>query len=352
MGKCLSLPSVVGRHGRGSPEDTFGKNHDYEMISSAEWSHLQASGGNIMQSRDPAPENQNQVDAIDSDSAFSCTVSLRNCTDQTLYLCWVDYQGKLHHFQPIHPKGAIEDGSVSNVAKHYTQIHHCFVFYRLQPLQTDTESNAAALAHFEHINEIPTASFVCCYRPLEGWKAAHFLTTTGSFAYDDIKPVSSGVSVSVSVQSGKKESPSQEDANVSGGKVNDENVLALVDNSYIVYRLVTEGLSGFQVHCEECMCLTEGTITSGNDNGNDNGNGNGNGNDTNVTGSKVLSALRADLEQVARMLPTHALLHLQQHVRIFVNACCVFGSACNPESSGVCYHPMGSHRCLQTTREP
>ena len=56
--------------------------------------------------------------ACGEDEDHSCKLSIVNNTCNTiLYVCWVDWSGKLYHFCPINYVGAIDDGSVSNESK-------------------------------------------------------------------------------------------------------------------------------------------------------------------------------------------------------------------------------------------
>jgi len=90
--------------------------------------------------------------------AQECEVTMINATDQTLYLCWVDEEGELHHFEPIHSPHTIKDGSVKNFCTQSSWTHHVFVFYVLDKGQE----------HYKHVKHITPKSFLCLYRPLLG----------------------------------------------------------------------------------------------------------------------------------------------------------------------------------------
>ena len=73
----------------------------------------------LIRSDDRGNEKQH-VNSRNPSDAEECKVVIENLTDETIYLCWLDFHGVLHHFEPIHSIGKIADGSVSNISTHFS----------------------------------------------------------------------------------------------------------------------------------------------------------------------------------------------------------------------------------------
>jgi hypothetical protein len=106
------------------------------------------------------------VDCVEDEVPVKITFV--NTPHETLILCWVDCRsnnGKLHHFVPVHPKGSIRDGSVSNCSSHYSTSGHAFVAF------TRVEMNP------ESLHDIPTTAFKAIYRAATSVANEHHVIT-------------------------------------------------------------------------------------------------------------------------------------------------------------------------------
>ena len=84
---------------------------------------------------------------------ISITATFVNETqNETLILCWVNGQGRLCHYIPIHAAGSIRDGSVDNTNKHFTQSGHCFVVYSRIEITP------------QYLSDVPASAFRALYR--------------------------------------------------------------------------------------------------------------------------------------------------------------------------------------------
>lgn len=66
----------------------------------------------------------------DSDSTEKCHIKVENLFTETILFCWIDEEGKLHHYYPIND-GSIKDGSVSNKHVEFSCVGHGFVGLRI-----------------------------------------------------------------------------------------------------------------------------------------------------------------------------------------------------------------------------
>lgn len=90
------------------------------------------------------------------------TVTFSNDTDLVLELCWVDSEGELHHFYPLHPaRGprAIVDGSVRPEHTEITQLGDTFVVYRTDGLSPEERRRLV------HVRDVPAGARVALYTP-------------------------------------------------------------------------------------------------------------------------------------------------------------------------------------------
>lgn len=94
----------------------------------------------------------------EEDEATACEIEVHNKSGEALLLCWVNADGKLHHFYPVHSAGAIQDGSVPSSHVEYTHVGHAFVCLR--------QHEGAASAGPKKMEDIDVDNFVFVYRPL------------------------------------------------------------------------------------------------------------------------------------------------------------------------------------------
>lgn len=88
-----------------------------------------------------------QRDATDSDE---CTLSIINDLNESVVLCWVDFEGRLRNFYTINDR-SIEDGSVHNRHEEYTCPGHCFVCFKPPKEQKATPPNLLSDLHTEQV---------------------------------------------------------------------------------------------------------------------------------------------------------------------------------------------------------
>jgi hypothetical protein len=93
-----------------------------------------------------------------------CEIEVQNHlkTDETVILCWVQEDGQLKHYYPIHPRNKIEDGSVSCIHVEHTQPGHVFACFRRSTVSSLSESNHRSSVRPrrrllpKHVSDIPS----------------------------------------------------------------------------------------------------------------------------------------------------------------------------------------------------
>ena len=64
--------------------------------------------------------------ASNPSDTHDCEIRIVNNLDKILYVCWIDFKGKLHNFYPVNDC-SINDASVSNTHDEITTTGHAFV---------------------------------------------------------------------------------------------------------------------------------------------------------------------------------------------------------------------------------
>lgn len=244
-----------------------------------------------------------------------CELEIINELDEEIILCWVDHQGRLHHYRQINDN-SIKDNSVNNHHVEYTFTKDHFVCYRItKSISSGSHTNTQVVPIY--VKDIPECDFILSYTPLKA-KIKHTLTISKykqskqlfSFLNTILSKPSSSSLLTI-IQSNKI----SVSTHYSFLPTNDE----IIDSSMKKYQVCN--ICGFQIFYEENVF--EQVIDF----------------KTNFT---------EDLTKLIELLPSNACKRLQTSTCIYLNMSLTYGTIHNPVvARGCCYHPMGDSDWLR-----
>ena len=223
-----------------------------------------------------------------------CEIEVVNNLKESLVFCWVDYAGKLHHFNQINDN-SIKDGSVSNRHVEFASTHHAFLCLRTSPSSSSPPSSSLYRGSGigdddapKFLSEVSDDQFVFIYKP-----------TLASFRH------------CITISNSRRVLGTHCHAHIACKKMKSKS--AVLDTSKKVY--VCSKICDFIVYYEPDVFDTLPTLRQ---------------------------LLTEDLKKVNSLLPNKARKQLQRSTPLWLNRTITFGTVDEPVVGNTCcFHPKG-----------